>query len=163
MTEPLSLDRFQRLLAAYGARRELWPAAEREAAELLLERSSEARALAAKEDGLDSELAALSALEPELSPGLSRRLAEIPLRQTRKRALWPFGRVWIPAVAWAAAAVFGLAVGNFAPNDDASDVTVAVDAAQPDSDEGDATDATALDDDMTELALGSLDEFEETP
>ena len=62
-----------------------------------------------------------------------------------------------------AAAVFGLAVGNFAPNDDASDVTVAVDAAQPDSDEGDATDATALDDDMTELALGSLDEFEETP
>lgn len=156
-TRPLALDRFQQLLAAYGARRELWPAAERAAAERLLETSSEARALLPREEDLDVGLTALASLTPELSPQLSRKLAEIPLRSERKRSFWPFGRVWVPA--WAAAAVFGLAVGNFMP-EDAGTEAVALET-QPAPDDGAATDEA--DDEMTELALGSLDEFEDMP
>lgn len=158
MTSPLALERFQQLLAAYGARRELWPAAERAAAERLLETSSEARALLSREEDLDVGLTALAALTPELSPELSRKLAEIPLRSERKRSFWPFGRVWVPAAAWAAAAVFGIAVGNFMPEDEG---TAAVAVETPATDDGAITDEA--DDEMTELALGSLDEFEDMP
>lgn len=159
MTKPLSLERFQRLLAAYGARRELWPAAERPAAERLLESSSEARALLVREEDLDTGLMALAALTPELTPALSRKLAEIPLRSAPKRSFWPFGRVWVPAAAWAAAAVFGIAVGSFTSEGEPADSEL---LAQPVSDDGYATDDVA-EDEMTQLALGSLYVFEETP
>jgi hypothetical protein len=159
MTEPLSLERFQRLLAAYGARRELWPAAERPAAELLLDASSEARALLSREEELDQGLMQLAALSPELDATLSRKLAEIPLRNARKRALWPFGRVWVPAAAWAAAAVFGIAVGSFSVGDDPASAEQVSEFTQPAA--ADDTAADEMEDEMTELALGSLDLFEE--
>jgi hypothetical protein len=159
MTEPLSLERFQRLLAAYGARRELWPAAERPAAERLLEASSEARALLSREEDLDSGLVELAALTPELDPALSRKLAEIPLRNSRKRSFWPFGRVWVPAAAWAAAAVVGVAVGSFSVGDEPAIAEQTLAIAPPTTDDDPTGDET--EDEMTELALGSLDLFEE--
>jgi hypothetical protein len=161
MTEPLSLERFQRLLAAYGARRELWPVAERQAAERLLDTSSEARAVLSHEEDLDTGLMALSGLTPELTPGLSRKLAEIPLRNSRNRSLWPFRRVWVPAAAWAAAAVFGIAVGSFTAGEEPASAELALETAPPAMDDGTAADEA--DDELTELALGSLDVFEEAP
>lgn len=160
MTEPLSLERFQRLLAAFGARRELWPVADRPAAERLLATSSDARTLLAREEELDTDLMALAALTPEITPDLSRKLAEIPLRNTRKRGSWPFRRVWIPAAAWAAAAVFGIAVGAFTSESEPASSGFALETAQSESDEPSENDAQ---DEMTELALGTLYEFEETP
>lgn len=160
MTEPLSLERFQRLLAAYGARRELWPAAERPAAEGLLEMSSEARALLSREEDLDTGLTALAALTPELSAGLSRKLAEIPLRSARKSWAWPFGRVWVPAAAWAAAAMFGIAIGTLTSESQPATSELALETAQSQSEE---LVVDAANDEMTELALGSLYGFEETP
>ena len=160
MTEPLSLERFQRLLAAYGARHELWPAAERPAAERLLEMSSEARTLLLREEDLDTGLSALAALTPELTPGLSRKLAELPLRNARKRWSWPFGRVWVPAAAWAAAAVFGIAIGTLTSEGEPANSELALETAQPPSEE---LLVDAANDEMTELALGSLYGFEETP
>jgi hypothetical protein len=161
MTEPLSLERFQRLLAAYGARRELWPRPERAPAERLLETSSEARALLSREEDLDAGLMALASLSPELDPGLSRKLAQIPLRNPRERRFWPFRRVWVPAAAWAAAAMFGVAVGSFTAGEEPATAELALEAAPPVMDDDAAADE--VDDDMTELALGSLDVFEETP
>jgi hypothetical protein len=161
MIEPLSLERFQRLLAAYGARRELWPRTERAQAERLLEASSEARALLSREEDLDAGLMALASLSPDLDPGLSRKLAEIPLLNPRKPWFWPFRRVWVPAAAWAVAAMFGLLVGSFTAAEEPASVELTLETTPPVMDDDMAADEA--DDEMTELALGSLDVFEETP
>jgi hypothetical protein len=134
--------------------------AERSAAARLLDTSSEARALLSHEEELDTGLMALAALTPELTPELSRKLAEIPLRNAGKRWSWPFGRVWVPAAAWAAAAVFGIAIGTVTSQSEPVNAELASETAQSQSDELPVNDA---DDELTELALGSLYEFEETP
>jgi hypothetical protein len=160
MNTRLSLDRFETLLAAYGARLELWPESERAAARALLESSPEARRLCAAEDGLDALFAAAAA--PELSPELARKLAELPIEHPRPQKLWPFRRVWLPAVAWAAAAAFGVLVGTSLPADEAVEagsVAGVVEAAGPP-----APDAlTEEEQELLELAFGPSFEFEEAP
>ena len=87
MKSALPIDRFQSLLAAYGGRLELFPAAEREAAQALLASSAEARALLSAEAGLDALLG--RAAPSELSPAFSRKLAELPVRHPQARSLMP--------------------------------------------------------------------------
>jgi hypothetical protein len=112
MTTPLSEKRFRELLDAYGAEIARFPEPERRGAELLLSSSERARAWLAEERELDArvEEALSSAVEP-LSPELERRLAAIPGRHAQARR----GRVvqlFVPVVAWAAAACVGLLVGS---------------------------------------------------
>jgi len=57
---------------------------------------------------------ALSRLSPvEPSADLRRMVAQIPLRHPREaRSFWPFGSLWAPSFALAAAALLGLFVGS---------------------------------------------------
>jgi hypothetical protein len=158
MTPPLSLARFGALLEAYGARLELWPEAERDAARALLETSLEARELRAAEAALDAAFE--SAPEPELSAALMRRLNEVPIRTPQRRALWPFRSVWVPALGWALAAAVGLGIGfQTAPFE--SDTATFAESAT--SDNAASGDEPAADDDFMALASGSLAELEANP
>ncbi|HWA71592.1 MAG TPA: hypothetical protein VG937_04650 [Polyangiaceae bacterium] len=113
---PMTLARFRTLVEAYGGELSRWPEKERGAAKVLLESSEPARAALAEEVELDRALDALSA--PDLSPALARRLNEIPIRAPAKSRRLPFKRLWAPALAWAAAAAIGIALGNFADDED---------------------------------------------
>jgi len=153
----LSFERFSELVAAYGARLELWPDGERAAAEALLESSERARALVAAETELDSLFTGPSAA-PEPSAALLRRLNEIPLRVPQRSAWWPFRRAWIPAVGWAFAAAIGVSWGivgtPFEDSELATTSALTVDAAAPDG-------AATQDEDLSALARGTLVEFQE--
>jgi hypothetical protein len=158
---PLSLERFRALLAAYGARPELWPDTERAAALALRDASVEARALFDEEAGLDATLGALP--EPYVSPDFLRRLKEVPLRAPQKRRWFALPGMWIPAVSWAFAAVLGLGLGFSTDALDTGEAdggsTVAtVDSAAP---SGEGAAATGEDDFFSALALDALDELEE--
>lgn len=121
-SEAVDLARLGRLLEAYGADPETWPAVERDAALALLGRSAEARALRERAARLDRLLDQAPALEP--SPELMARVlaaANQAAPSWRRRldtwmlALWPFGPVWRPATVLALAALFGVALGTVAP------------------------------------------------
>lgn len=160
MTTPLSLERFRALLAAYGARPELWPDAERAAALALRDASVEARSLFDDEAALDATLGALP--EPDVSAELLRRLNEVPLRAPQKRRFFALPRMWIPAASWAFAAVLGLGLGfstDVLSPDEAEGGTAvaAVDSATP---SGEAATTTG-EEDFSALALDALDELEE--
>ncbi len=60
----MTLDRLRTLLDAYGARPDAWPVAERAAADALLARSAEARALRDAAAALDAVLDRAPAIEP---------------------------------------------------------------------------------------------------
>ena len=161
----MSIDRYRALLAAYGARLELWPADERDAAQALLDSSAEARELSREEAGLDALFA--SAAAPALSAGLSCKLAELPVAEPQPRKLWPFRRTWVPALAWAAAAALGIGLGSVAPDPEGGEAATAdtAEAANAASDEAaDAMgDADEDESDLLEMALGPAFELEETP
>lgn len=121
-SEAVDLARLGRILEAYGADPEAWPAAERDEALALLARSAEARALRERAARLDRLLDQAPALEP--SPELKARVlaaANQAAPSWRQRlsawtfALWPFGPVWRPATALALAALFGVTLGTVAP------------------------------------------------
>jgi hypothetical protein len=153
----LSLERFRALLEAYGARPELWPAAERAAALALRDGSVEARALFEAELGLDVEFAGV--VDPELAPDLMRRLNEVPLRAPQKRAWFSLRGLWVPAASWAFAAAVGLGFGlSTEPFGDEADVTTTVASASATAPD---TAAPLGDDDITALAGGVLGDFEE--
>ncbi len=158
MSTPLSLERFAALLEAYGARPELWPATERDAALALRDASSEARALFDAEVAFDLELSAVPG--PELGGDFLRRLNEVPLRAPQKRALFSARGWWVPALSWAFAGVLGLGFGlstELPDEEDLATSVVAVDSAAPT-----ATATTTMpDDDFSALARGSLTELEE--
>jgi hypothetical protein len=160
VTTPLPLERFAELLAAYGARPELWPSAERSAALTLRDSSPEARALFDTEAGLDASFAALP--EPELAPDFLRRLNEVPVRAAQSRRRFSFRAAWIPALSWAFAAVLGLGLGfTTEPLDtDEADTTMAV-AAIDSATANDSDVNSAADDDLSALTLDVLDELEE--
>ncbi len=86
---PMRLARFQILIATYGAAPERWPAAERAAAEALIDRSAEARDAVADAAFLDRLLASDEAAAPsdDLTGALRRSFAEAkqPGRQLRWR------------------------------------------------------------------------------
>ncbi len=162
MKEPLTLERFRALLAAYGARPERWPTEEREQALSLVASSPEAEALLAGEAELDG---ALAVLEPrEVGADLMRRLNEIPVRFPRERkASARFGVV--AALGWAMAAAFGMILG--ARSVDVEAMTAepgASDTFAVQADDGQSpTTASDQDDDMVALALGSMGDLGEEP
>jgi hypothetical protein len=158
MTQPLSFERFVALLEAYGARPELWPLAERDAALALRDASPEARALFDAEGALDASFEALS--EPELAPDLLRRLNEVPLRAAQPRRWFSLRAAWIPAVSWAFAAVLGVGLGfttePFGTDEADATAVATIDSAAP----TDSAAAWAADDDSSAF-LDPLDVLEE--
>ncbi len=158
MTRPLALARFRELVAAYGARLELWPQDEVNAARELLAVSAEARALLEQEAAFDRELAVVNQ-PPEVPAALLRRLNEVPLRAPQRRVWWPFGRAWVPAVGWAFAAAVGVSWGLLATPFETTEGETAPAVAALDSSA--AAPAAPADDDFSALARGTLAEFEE--
>jgi hypothetical protein len=151
----MTLRRFLDLVAAYG-QVSRFPDAERAAAEALLRVSEPARLALAEESELDATLAALET--PELSPALSRKLNEIPLRTpVARRSRWPLRRLWAPALGWAAAAALGVVLGSQAAESDDGPF-------DPDTTTTEAaTEQAASDEALAALALGSFSDLEETP
>jgi len=120
--QPMTMTRFARMVACYGASPRAWPEDERDAAQALLAASDEAKALCRAEAELDGELDKAASIHP--SDALRRRiLAGVPGRDRSLRdrldelvaAVWPFGGVWRPAAALTTAAALGIAVGVWAP------------------------------------------------
>jgi len=114
MTTPLSEQRFRELLDAYGADPARFPEPERRAALLLLERSETARAWLEAEREFDRQVEeALSLAVEPISPELERKLASIPARYEQKaNRRGVLIRLFVPTVAWAAAACVGLLLGT---------------------------------------------------
>ncbi len=108
-TEREALARFEGLLDAYGAEPRRWPADRRAAAEALLARSSDARALLAAARRLDALLDTAPA-EPAPAHLIGRVLAAAPQPRPRRDG-WFAG--WLkPAAGIAFAAVLGLGLGG---------------------------------------------------
>jgi hypothetical protein len=153
MNKPLSEERFRELLDAYGAEISRFPEPERRAAELLLDSSESARAWFDAERELDARLlkSLSAALEP-LSPELERRLAGIPIRHPQAGRGGGLVRLFVPAVAWAAAACVGIWLGSGAlPIDD--DAGSSDESAELQSDE----------EELVALAIGDEEGFEVWP
>jgi hypothetical protein len=114
MTTSLSEQRFRELVDAYGADVARFPAPERRAAEELLASSETARAWFAEEREFDARLTeALGAAVEPISADLERRLASIPDRHEQKSSRRAgVVRLFVPALAWAAAACVGLLLGS---------------------------------------------------
>lgn len=150
----LSIERFEALVAAYGADLERFPAGERTAAELTLKRSARARELFAREAELDAALVGLQG--SELSAAFARRLAEVPLRAPQRRFGLPGIRWLVPGLGWAAALSFGLWLGVTDVSDEAGGADESAEL---------STDAAALEADEADvqLMLGALDELEDLP
>jgi len=152
--ETLSIERFEALVAAYGADLSRFPAHQRAAAERTLKTSARARELLAREAELDAALVGLP--EPELSPQLARRLAEVPLRAPQRRFGLPSIRWLVPGFGWAAALSFGLWLGMTEVSEDAvgadESAELSNDTAELEAEEADV-----------QLMLGSLDELEDLP
>ena len=121
-TESMTLDRFTRIVEAYGSRADRWPEQEREAALQLVAGNEQARALLERSAGLDELIDAA----PDLSASRSLReriLAAAPAARRRwaerlndwASGLWPLGRNWQPLGALAAAAALGVAAGLGVP------------------------------------------------
>jgi hypothetical protein len=155
MTEPLDLERFKELLAAYGARLERFPERERPAARALLASSEAARSLARAESTLDDVFAAAPAAA--LSPSLARKLAELPIRHARPERRSRF-LVLGTALGWAAAAAFGVIWGAR---------TEALESAGGGEESAELAPSAAAalgdDEELVELALGALPPLEEEP
>ncbi|WP_420136549.1 hypothetical protein [Sphingomonas sp.] len=108
MTEPMTLARFEQLVAAYGAQPKRWPHPERAAAHALLERDPQATQLLAEADTLDAILFVHEAPAP--SPDLHARIvASAPRRRTARNL-----RLWWSGVALALAGGGGALAGSAA-------------------------------------------------
>jgi hypothetical protein len=115
MTHDNSLDltSFEALLDVHGAELGRWPDALRQPAERLLADSEPARAAQARA----RRLSALLDAAPEVLPSaaLLARIAALPIRHPRQSwgaRWWPFGNPMAPLLAWSAAAMLGLFLGN---------------------------------------------------
>ena len=130
----LGQERVEQILAAYGAKPEHWPAAERPGMLAELEVSSQAQARLAEEQELDRALEHVATCEPSAK----LRAAILQAVPAPKRSwssaldawaesLWPTRRVWAFGGALAAAAVLGVATGLVSPDTDsaAADTDVA--------------------------------------
>lgn len=157
MTEPLDLERFKALLAAYGARPERFPEGELAAAVALLETSEQARALALAESALDDVFAQAPAVE--LSPGFARKLAELPVRHPRGERRSRFAPLFT-ALGWAAAAAFGVVWGARSEALESGAVEPATETAIAGAGEPNSAD---LGDELIELALGAVPALEDEP
>jgi len=116
MERDMDLARFRRIVEAWGASPRRWPPAERAAAEAFLAASPEAARLVEDAASLDTLLDAVPAPRP--TAALAGRLLQRPARRAGRgwlAELWPFGPVWQPVSAFAAAALFGIALGAAEP------------------------------------------------
>lgn len=101
----MGLERFERLVEAWGADPRRWPEAERAAAEAFLAHNVDARASIEEAARLDALLALAPAHEP------SEMLVHRVLRAA-PRAHPPVSRFgWVSGVGWAAAAAAGVIAG----------------------------------------------------
>lgn len=110
--DEMSRERFQQLVAAYGAKPRRWPEKERQAALHLLAGSAEAAQWYREASELDALLNQL----PPHSP--SARLQAVVLKGAVREIkpgwqeqLWPFGPLWKPMGALACSALLGLTLG----------------------------------------------------
>lgn len=110
----MELARLAGILDAYGADPSRWPADERVAAETLIARSPEAASL--REDAAALDMLMDQSAAPAPSPELMARVLTAREPSGWLSVLWPFGPIWQPATAMAAAAMLGIAIGVAAPD-----------------------------------------------
>jgi hypothetical protein len=112
--------RLKRLIEAYGAEPERWPAGDRAAALALLDTSAEARAMMAEARRLDQLLKAVpvGSTAPDATAALRRKIAALPdapPRAARANGVtigpWSAARLWASAAGLAAAGLIGFVVG----------------------------------------------------
>lgn len=154
MTTPLSEQRFRELVDAYGADVARFPEPERRAAELLISSSEMARRWLEEERELDLRMTeALSAAIEPISADLERKLTSIPILHEQKASRrGGLVRLFVPALAWAAAACVGLLIGS------------GVVSSGDDTSLGDESAEVAPDEDaLVALALGDEEGFEVWP
>lgn len=111
---PMDLARLAEILDAYGADPSRWPVSERAAVEALIAGSPEAAAM--REDAAALDMLMEISAAPAPSPELMVRVLADNEPSGWLSALWPFGPVWQPASAMAAAAVLGIVIGAAAPD-----------------------------------------------
>ena len=114
---PMDLARLAEILDAYGADPRRWPADEHAAVEALIAGSPEAATM--REDAAALDMLMDLSTAPAPSPELMARVlaAREPADADGWLSfLWPFGPVWQPASAMAAAAVLGIVIGAAAPD-----------------------------------------------
>jgi len=105
----MDLNRFETLVAAYGATPNRWPEQERAAAEAFARMDQRAAALLAEADSIDALLFAHKVPEP--SPTLRTMVTE---GAPRKRRLAGRARLWWSGVALAMAGAGGILAGSAA-------------------------------------------------
>jgi hypothetical protein len=113
----MTLDRFEDLLAAYGADASRWPWTERAAAFALLEVSPEARSMRARWADFDEALR-------DAAPAPAREALKRAIREDAWQRRFTRSRViaWRPAAAMAAALALGILAGaTVGPFENASD------------------------------------------
>mgnify|MGYP001246019131 CR=1 FL=1 len=146
---PMSKQRFETILEAYGACSNAWPSEERQSALAFLDQNPDMNELLQREAGLDDLLG--SALDHQPSAALrSRVLASVPATSLAwwervdewAANLLTFGKSWQPIGALIAAAALGIGVGILGQGQQES-------ASQDDST------------DMAEMALGDTSGFGE--
>jgi hypothetical protein len=156
MTEPLDPKHFEALLAAYGARVELWPEGEREAALALLATSAPARSLSEREAALDRLFS--ESAPSQATPALLRRLNELPIRHPRAERPRRFGATVATVLAWSAALALGVLWGA------ESEIPATPVAETPRLPAEERTDTADIEsDELFELALGSLGDIGSEP
>lgn len=105
----MDLNRFEALVAAYGASPGRWPEAERDAAQAFARADARAAALLSEADGIDSLLFAHRAAEP------SRTLRAMVIEAApRKRRLAGRARLWWSGLALALSGAGGVLAGSAA-------------------------------------------------
>ena len=115
MTEGTDLARLGALLDAYGGGAKRWPEADRVWALSLIAVSPEAARLHRQATALDALLdeAMLAPASPHLTAAVLTGFGTA--RRGWLTLLWPFGPIWRPASALAAACILGIAVGLTTP------------------------------------------------
>lgn len=104
----MGLERFERLVDAFGADPRRWPEAERAAAEAFLAGHAEARARVEAAAELDG----LLAFAPDIEPSdllRYRVLRAAPAKAPGRASISQFG--WLSGAGWTAAAAAGVLVG----------------------------------------------------
>lgn len=121
MTERTDMARLGALLDAYGGAAKRWPEADRAWALRLIAASPAAASLHRQATALDALLdeAALSPASPQLTAAVLTGFGRS--RGAWLALLWPFGPIWRPASALAAACVLGIAVGLTTPVSETAD------------------------------------------
>lgn len=116
---PLSRERFQALLDAYGADPRRWPSEERQAAQALLAQDARARRLQDEAGQLDRLLDAWQAPEPSAAL-MGRILAAAPPEPATDALPWwqrlvPLGWLVRSATVMACAGIMGVIIGQHMP------------------------------------------------